>query len=108
MIRITEGPKPSREPTKKQLRGGANKWQLKHLPEGADPDAFTSMVTPLAKIKAGTLEPWASLSVVQIQEIVEDVYGPGRFTVEDEDMWCGLVRVSSPPLLCNAVQLDYR
>lgn len=78
MIRITEGPKPSREPTKKELRGGSNKWQLKHLPEGADPDAFTSMVAPLAKIKAGTLDPWANLSVPQIQGIVDDVYGQSR------------------------------
>lgn len=93
MIRITESTKPSREPTKKELRGGANKWQLKHLPEGADSDAFTLLVTPLAKIKAGTLDPWASLTTMHIQDIVDDVYGPGRFKVEDDDVWCGLVRL---------------
>jgi hypothetical protein len=91
MIKITEPTKPSRELTKKELRNGANKWKLSHLPSDADQDAFTKYVTPLAKIKAGTLDPWEGLSTAQIQEIVDDVYGPGRFPVEDNDVWCGLV-----------------
>jgi hypothetical protein len=93
MIHITEGSKPSHEPTKKELQGGTTKWNLKHLPKGADSDAFTTMVTPFVKIKAGTLEPWATLSSAQIQEIIDNVYGPEHFTVEEDDVWCGLVSI---------------
>jgi hypothetical protein len=91
MIKITEASKPRREPTKKELRNGANKWKLSHLPADADRDAFTKYVTPLAKIKAGTLDPWEGLSTAQVQEIVDHTYGPRRFSVDDNDVWCGLV-----------------
>jgi len=87
-IRRTEGLKPLREPTK-ESEHDADKWQPRDLPVGADDDAMTKMVIPLAKIKAGTLGPWENLLTGQVQEIIDKVYGSGCFEVEDEDVWCG-------------------
>jgi hypothetical protein len=112
MINIKEVSKPRREQTKKELRNGANKWKLSHLPADADRDAFTKYVTPLAKIKAGMLDPWEGLSTAQVQRIVDDIYGPGHFSVDDDDVWCGLVSPLSfiPPadLPDNLIQIAYR
>lgn len=66
------------------------RWTTRHLP----PDTitqFTGTVTRLAKIKAGTIAPWSKLTYSQVQEIVDLVFGKGVHTVEDGDVWCGLV-----------------
>lgn len=76
--------------TKKQARGGDARWKLGHLPPGTN-KKFTDSVVPLAKLKAGTLAPWAGLNHEQVQKIVDDVFGQGKFVVEDGDVWCGLV-----------------
>jgi hypothetical protein len=91
MIKITEVSKPRREPTKKELRNGATKWKLSHLPADADRDAFTKFITPLAKIKAGTLDPWEGLSTAQVQEIVDETYGPGAWAFLCGRQRCGVV-----------------
>ena len=76
--------------TKKQARGGDARWKLGHLPPGTD-KKFTNLVVPLAKLKAGTLAPWAGLNHEQVQTIVDIVFGEGKFVVADGDVWCGLV-----------------
>ena len=101
MIKITELSKPHHEPTKKELCNGANKWKLSHLPADTDCDAFTKYITPLAKIKAGTLDPWEGLSTAQVQEIVDNIYGPGHFSVDNNDVWCGVVSPLSFPHHCH-------
>lgn len=82
----------SKAQTKKDQRNGADHWSIKHLPEGADPTLFSDEVVPLARELAGTIAPWTALSPVQIQGIVDRVYGVNKFEVTLGDVWCGLVR----------------
>ncbi|KAG6809099.1 hypothetical protein H0H92_001622 [Tricholoma furcatifolium] len=76
--------------TKKQIRGGANKWTHDHLPRGTV-EAFKTYVVRLARIQAGAMEPWAGLTTVQIQGIVDQVYGVDEYEVKENDVWCGLI-----------------
>ncbi|KAF8799163.1 hypothetical protein BYT27DRAFT_7071855, partial [Phlegmacium glaucopus] len=90
LIKITDS-KPKAQPTKKTIRNGAKKWRLDHLPPGTD-QAFTKYVVPLMKAKAGELEhPWAELSILQIQDMVNKVFGADTHAVVNEDVWCGLI-----------------
>lgn len=82
----------SQPTTKKQARGGHARWKLEHLPAGTDKN-FTDYVVPLAKLKAGTITPWAGLDHDQVQKIVDDVFGEGKYKVKEGDAWCGLVGV---------------
>ena len=52
---------------------------------------FTEKVAPLARKKAGTLDPWSNLNVDKVQTIVDHVYGTGRFEVKEDGPWLGLV-----------------
>jgi hypothetical protein len=77
--------------TKKGARNGDLKWRLGHLPPGTD-NAFTNVLVPLAKAKAGEqVHAWSELGVQQIQKLVDEVYGPGCHAVVANDVWCGLV-----------------
>ena len=82
----------SQPTTKKQARGGHVRWKLEHLPAGTD-KKFTEYVVPLAKLKAGTITPWAGLDHDQIQKIVDDVFGEGEHVVKEGDAWCGLASI---------------
>ncbi|KAJ7166622.1 hypothetical protein C8R46DRAFT_899575, partial [Mycena filopes] len=77
-------------PTRKQLRGGSDKWRLEHLPAGTASE-FTDEVVPLARELAGTLAPWVGLSVKQVQELVDRVYGDGVHEVTADGPWFGLI-----------------
>ena len=50
-------------------------------------------VVPLAKLKAGTITPWAGLDHDQVQKIVDDVFGEGKHVVKEGDAWCGLASI---------------
>lgn len=76
--------------SKKEVRGGAEKWNLSHLPPGTSDD-FTKYVVPMARLKAGTLLPWGDLSASQIQVIIDEVYKEGLYAVHKDDVWTGLV-----------------
>jgi hypothetical protein len=78
--------------TLKEAHGGSNKWALKHLPTGTA-DCFTNDVVPLARQKAGTLDPWDNLSIQQVQDILDKVYGAKSYKVVEDGIWFGLVRV---------------
>ena len=80
--------------TKKAQRGGALKWTLNHLPYGTS-SAFTELLVPLAKIKAGTLDAWEGLSPQHIQHLVDVTYPGEGHIVEDDDVWSGLVRFNT-------------
>ncbi|KAJ7029091.1 hypothetical protein C8F04DRAFT_1188021 [Mycena alexandri] len=73
-------PKPA---TQKALRGDAKKWTLGHLPTGTS-DRFTSAVVPLARERCGTLEGWASLTVHQLQDIVNRVFKQGILRADNK------------------------
>ena len=83
--------------TRKEIRGGSAKWTLKHLPAGTSSE-FTDEAVPLARELAGTLLPWMGLTIKQIQDIVDKVYGKGKYQVTHESAWVGLVCRSSHPL----------
>lgn len=74
----------------KEARGGNDKWNLGHLPKDTS-ITFTKEVIPLARKKAGCLEPWDNLTVEHVQEIVNKVFGPGTYQVAEDDAWYGLV-----------------
>lgn len=77
--------------TKKGARNGDLKWRLGHLPPGTD-TTFTNDLVPLAKAKAGEqVHAWSELGFQQIQTLVDEVYGPGSYIIEANDVWCGLV-----------------
>lgn len=82
--------------TKKAQRGGATKWTLNHLPPGTGP-AFTEVLIPLAKIKAGTLDAWEGLSPQHIQHLIDVTYPGEGHIVEDDDVWSGLVSIGFSP-----------
>lgn len=82
--------------TKTARRGSAKKWKLQHLPSSASQDNFTHVLVPLAKCKAGASpDPWSSLSLDEIQALIDEVFskaaGNVDFEVKTDDVWCGLV-----------------
>ncbi|KAJ7883390.1 hypothetical protein B0H13DRAFT_2278138 [Mycena leptocephala] len=79
-------------PTQKQLRGGSAKWTLKDLPSSTS-SQFPDEVVPLARELAGSqqLEPWTKLTVKQVQDIINKVYGKGEYIVEASGPWMGLI-----------------
>ena len=78
--------------TLKEARGGSNKWALAHLPDKKGPE-FTELVAPLIRKKAGAnMNPWENLKVEDIQEIVDQVFGKGKYEVTEDGPWYGLVR----------------
>ncbi|KAG6822793.1 hypothetical protein H0H92_012585, partial [Tricholoma furcatifolium] len=75
--------------TQKELRGGRAKWLLTDLPDNAG-NTFSNELMPLIRRKAGTLAPWTNLSTNELQELVDEVFGTGTYTVEAGDAWSGL------------------
>ncbi|KAJ6629298.1 hypothetical protein B0H10DRAFT_2208712 [Mycena sp. CBHHK59/15] len=83
---------PPCPPTKEELRGDTKKWTHEHLPCGTA-SLFTSDVIPLAHEVPAGLEPWAKLSVANIQDVVtrafpraKDDPKPGpKYMVTEED-----------------------
>ena len=45
---------------------------------------FTEKVAPLAGKKAATLDPWSNLNIDEVQAIVDQVYGAGKFEVKED------------------------
>ncbi|KAJ7731387.1 hypothetical protein B0H16DRAFT_1696718 [Mycena metata] len=76
--------------TRKAARGGLAKWNLRHLPAGTAAE-FTNEVVPLARELAGTLPPWANLTLKQCQGLVDKVYGEGKHIVTADGPWAGLI-----------------
>ncbi|KAJ7115097.1 hypothetical protein C8R43DRAFT_1242445 [Mycena crocata] len=76
--------------TKKAVRGGALKWTLKDLPPGTAAE-FSDELVPRARELAGTLNPWLSLTLKQVRELVDDVFGKDKYEVTKNGVWFGLV-----------------
>ncbi|KIL69005.1 hypothetical protein M378DRAFT_176566 [Amanita muscaria Koide BX008] len=73
-----------------EARQGARNWSLKHLPADAKED-FEVHVASCMRMKAGSLSPWKSLSVSDIQMIIDDVYGEGKHKVTATGAFYGLM-----------------
>ena len=64
---------------------------LGHLPDKKGPQ-FTELVAPLVRKKVGTsLNPWDNLKVEHVQEIVDHVFGQGKYGAVEDSPWYGLV-----------------
>ncbi|KAF9546121.1 hypothetical protein CPC08DRAFT_729969 [Agrocybe pediades] len=63
--------------SKKLQRGGKNKWTLGHLPPGTK-DVFTDTLVPIAKLKAGTGDPWMGLSFTHKSKVWWALYSKMR------------------------------
>ncbi|KAJ6632008.1 hypothetical protein B0H10DRAFT_2426924 [Mycena sp. CBHHK59/15] len=83
-------PAAPRAPSRKEQRGGNAKWTLQHLPPGTASE-FTDEVVALARELVGTVVPWARLNVPQIQDLVDKVFGSGKFEVTADGPWVRLV-----------------
>ena len=82
----------------KEMHDGNEKWKLKHLSNDTNVQAlFTEKVAPLAHKKAATLDPWSNLNIDEVQAIVDQVYGAGKFEVKEDGPWLGLVRIMVQP-----------
>ncbi|KAF8801817.1 hypothetical protein BYT27DRAFT_7245062 [Phlegmacium glaucopus] len=94
MIKISATTSVTVPVTKKALRGGANKWNLNHLPgpeQQVVQKTFTQALVLLAKAIAGTMVPWSELSVAHVQSLVDKAFGENLHVVWRDDVWCGLV-----------------
>jgi hypothetical protein len=66
-------------------------WQTKHLPAEARDD-FENMIAPLVRLKAGALSnPWQGLQIDDVQALVDDIYGAGKYKVTGDGAFYGLV-----------------
>ncbi|KAF8217306.1 hypothetical protein K438DRAFT_1748385 [Mycena galopus ATCC 62051] len=83
-------PAPVKHTTKKQLRGNQDKSKDSDIPSEALLK-FKTDVIPLSRELAGTLEPWLSLTVAQVQAIVDRVFGSDKYLVEKNGPWFELV-----------------
>lgn len=78
----------------KEVRGGDEKWQDKHLPTDAKV-LFKDQVVPRLRQLLGTLEPWACLTPEHVQEALDDVFEPGKYKAAKNEVFFNLVRVVS-------------
>ncbi|KAL1740172.1 hypothetical protein HDZ31DRAFT_48028 [Schizophyllum fasciatum] len=65
--------------TKKQARGGRNKWTLFDLPASYRP-IFGSTIVPIFRSIHGTLEPWASVRPADVQLVLAQC-APGEVAI---------------------------
>lgn len=65
--------------TKKEARGGLNKWLTSHLPT-AHQSTFRLRITPHMRAKQGTRLSWASVLIEDVQEAL-NIYAPGEKAV---------------------------
>ncbi|KAF7334119.1 hypothetical protein MVEN_02317700 [Mycena venus] len=76
--------------SKKEQRGGKNKWQESDLPSAAR-DRF-KIVLLLMKELHGTSENfWHNPTVAQVQSVVSRVFGDGKYLVVKDGVWYDLI-----------------
>ncbi|CAK5280855.1 unnamed protein product [Mycena citricolor] len=77
---------PHRVTQKSQRVGGGKKWTPDDLPAGVA-TRFKSVFQAFIRAFTGTLEPWASPTVQEVQEAVNTIYGAGLYRVEEDNVW---------------------
>jgi hypothetical protein len=91
MVKVQANPVMDEPKTLKEAWGGCNKWTLAHLPDKRGSE-FTDVIAPLIRKKAGnSSNPWENPKVEDIQEIVDNVFGVGKYEVTEDGPWYGLV-----------------
>ncbi|KAJ7215499.1 hypothetical protein GGX14DRAFT_608455 [Mycena pura] len=81
---------PAKPLTATAIRGGSRKWTLNHLAPGTA-DLFSRHLVPLAREEVATKPAWKRLSVLDVQNLVDIVYGEGQHAVTEKSAWYGLI-----------------
>lgn len=102
-------PNTTAEPSKstlKSFRNGAENWLLEHLPAGTS-RTYTNDLIPRARKAIGstTEDPWDPLPTSELQVIVNEVFGSGKYNVEMDPSWFGLVCYSQ--MICCIANYCY-
>jgi hypothetical protein len=74
----------------KEARGGAEKWQERHLPSDAK-SQFKDDVVPRVRQLIGSLDPWVQLTPEHVQKVLNHVYGDGKYQASKNDVFFNLV-----------------
>ncbi|KAF8237733.1 hypothetical protein L208DRAFT_1245216 [Tricholoma matsutake] len=72
--------------TQKAAHGSDAKWKFNHLPAQTD-DLFKDLLVPLARKMADNLGPWEVLPMMEVQKLVDRVYGPDQYVVAEDNVW---------------------
>ncbi|KIL54649.1 hypothetical protein M378DRAFT_182462 [Amanita muscaria Koide BX008] len=76
-----------------EARQGAKHWSVRHLPNEVQ-DAWEPEVGARLRWKGGSsTDPWNFPKMSEIQEIVNDVYGAGKYKVVEDGPFYGLAQV---------------
>ncbi|KAM6491496.1 hypothetical protein JOM56_013065 [Amanita muscaria] len=78
--------------TMKEVRGGDEKWQEKHLPNGTR-SLFKDEVIPRTRQLLGTLEPWTLLTPELVQPILDEVFGKGMYMAARNEVFFNLAKM---------------
>jgi hypothetical protein len=81
----------------KDVHGGDEKWQDKHLPADAKV-LFKDQVVPRLRLLLGSLEPWASLTLEHVQTVLDSVFMPGKYKAAKKEVFFNLVRRPTVPI----------
>lgn len=91
MVKVKPNPEAPPKSMKEACRGTKN-WKHVHLPNHAATEVpFKDVVVPQAHKKAGALNPWAALTVEDLQTIVDEVFKGKGYKVAEDNIWYQLV-----------------
>ncbi|KAM6491212.1 hypothetical protein JOM56_013451 [Amanita muscaria] len=90
---------PNEPKTMKEARGGDcyncrgdERWKEKHLPEDSK-QLFKEEVLPRICQLLGALEPWAILTHGHIQNVLDQVFGEGKYSAVNNKVFYGLAKM---------------
>ncbi|KAF8894283.1 hypothetical protein CPB85DRAFT_1440512 [Mucidula mucida] len=98
IVKITAGQGPKNA---KEAKGGKKKWDLSHLPSGAVALFKTTTLLEIRRAILTMTAPWSLLEMETVQEIVNGVYGAGKYAVGAQGSF-----VSLSNYRCNDFQHD--
>ncbi|KAF9035694.1 hypothetical protein BDZ89DRAFT_1036155 [Hymenopellis radicata] len=87
IVKITAGQGPKNA---KEAKGGKKKWDLSHLLSGAAALFKTTTLVEIRRAILTTTAPWSLLEMETVQEIVDRVYGTGKYVVGAQGSFVGL------------------
>ncbi|KAM6488993.1 hypothetical protein JOM56_015546 [Amanita muscaria] len=83
---------PNEPKTMKEARGGDERWKEKHLPEDSK-QLFKEEVLPRIRQLLGALEPWAILTHGHVQNVLDQVFGEGKYSAVNDKVFYGLAKM---------------
>ncbi|KAM6491427.1 hypothetical protein JOM56_013201 [Amanita muscaria] len=91
---------PNEPKTMKEARGGDDRWKEKHLPEDSK-QLFKEEVLPRIRQLLGALEPWAILTHGHVQNVLDQVFGEGKYSAVNDKVFYGLAAVEAVQKMIN-------